>query len=394
MCHAASTSDKMVPFAEGAAHPAPVPQVDGNLFGLFVEEVACGMHHVVVAASRVQVRGLEAIPTARLPRLFYMNNVLMRRAPLSSAQEDASWIKPCPAHHHALTLDAPKANGHIPEDHRRIRILAWGRGSEGQLGTDTAGSMSAEGSLAQRIPQDYNHPQVLRWSSGFTARNARAGLGWGDDDLERLASWLVLPWEELRESRRLLCRRFSMRHVTCASPFRSAQIIPSVEGKRVLHISAGGKHTMAVVEHDHRPGRIRHGPTTPTGAYGQMGAQSLGAQSVHPRVPSMHPVMASTNNFATALRESASNITTPFSQPVAAAAAAGLQSLQNMVSNSVAPKVKPPVPTSRAGRQVRVPQRRRPLMPCRRQCHPYEESPRTCSGKQLSTKGEFINVLM
>lgn len=148
-----------------------------------------------------------------------------------------------------------------------------------------------------------------------------------------------------------------------------AQIIPSVEGKRVLHISAGGKHTMAVVEHDHRPGRMRHGPTTPTGAYGQMGAQSLGAHSVHPRVPSMHPVMASTNNFATVLRESASNITTPFSQPVAAVAAAGLQSLQNMVSNSVAPKVKPPVPTSRAGRQVRVPRRRLPLMSCRRQCY-------------------------
>lgn len=164
VCHAPSESCSMAPFAEGADHAASIPQVDGNLFGLFVEEVACGMHHVVVAASRVQVCGLETSATAGplMPQLFPSNNFLMRRVPLRTITEASERIKPCPAHHRSLILDALQANGHIPEDHRRIRILAWGRGSEGQLGTDTAGSMSAEGSLAQRIPQDYNHPQVLR----------------------------------------------------------------------------------------------------------------------------------------------------------------------------------------------------------------------------------------
>lgn len=89
--------------------------MDGNLFGMFVEEVACGMHHVVVAASRVQ------------------------------------------------------ANGFIPDDQRRVRLLTWGRGSEGQLGIDSGAggggitSMSGEGPLGGRMgpPQlDYSLPQV------------------------------------------------------------------------------------------------------------------------------------------------------------------------------------------------------------------------------------------
>ena len=46
-----------------------------------------------------------------------------------------------------------------------MRLLTWGRGTEGQLGLDSSSTMSSSGEtpLAQRIPQvDYHLPQVGR----------------------------------------------------------------------------------------------------------------------------------------------------------------------------------------------------------------------------------------
>ncbi|GFR46259.1 hypothetical protein Agub_g7811 [Astrephomene gubernaculifera] len=149
---------------EGALAPT---RVDGNLFGMFVEEVACGMHHVVVVASKVQ------------------------------------------------------ANGQIPEDQRRVRLLSWGRGAEGQLGLDGgSGSASGEGSLQQRV---------------------------------------------------------AVAQVDHSLP----QIVTAVDGKRVLHVSAGGNHTMAVLEHDPRTRRSHQTPlmsaATPTHPYGNAAAATPSA---------------------------------------------------------------------------------------------------------------------
>ena len=57
-------------------------QVDANLFGLFIEEIACGMHHVVGVASRIS------------------------------------------------------PNGKMPEEGRRTCLMVWGKGSLGQLGNE------------------------------------------------------------------------------------------------------------------------------------------------------------------------------------------------------------------------------------------------------------------
>ncbi|GAX81426.1 hypothetical protein CEUSTIGMA_g8856.t1 [Chlamydomonas eustigma] len=109
-----SPEDKQVPW-EGCLLPA---HVDGNLFGLFIEEIACGMHHVVGVASR------------------------------------------------------GSPNGKMSEDSRRTRLVVWGKGNMGQLGTETQ--------------KDHSSPQV----------------------------------------------------------------VPALDGKRILHVSCGGFHTLAVCEHD------------------------------------------------------------------------------------------------------------------------------------------------
>ncbi|KAG2441550.1 hypothetical protein HXX76_003171 [Chlamydomonas incerta] len=250
---AGKSGEKSCPW-EGALAPT---RVDGNLFGMFVEEVACGMHHVVVVASRVQ------------------------------------------------------ANGFIPDDQRRVRLLSWGRGSEGQLGIDSGAggggglaSMSGEGPLGGRMgpPQlDYSLPQV----------------------------------------------------------------VTSVDGKRVLHISAGGNHTMAVIEHDPRSRRSHHPSgtpsATPTGHHAYGAAAGGGGAPAYSRLASYgpshhHPSLAGSAGDARSLRDSHNGgggsvgagmqsllgMASPFqiaqSLPVAAAAA-GLQSLGQMVA-TVGPKSK------------------------------------------------------
>eukprot|EP00798_Chlamydomonas_sp_ICE-L_P011987 gene11987-15081_t len=93
---------KEVPW-EGCLHPT---QVDGNLFGMFIEEVSCGMHHVAVVASKLG------------------------------------------------------GNGKLPGETRRCGLLTWGRGSHGQLGISTKGNS----------PKDFNLPQrcgLLTWGRGF-----------------------------------------------------------------------------------------------------------------------------------------------------------------------------------------------------------------------------------
>ncbi|EFJ40390.1 hypothetical protein VOLCADRAFT_99802 [Volvox carteri f. nagariensis] len=100
------TEGRLVPTrVQGDMDKHGVLQVDGNLFGMFVEEVACGMRHVVVVASKVQ------------------------------------------------------ANGQIPDDQRRVRLLAWGCGAEGQLGL-WGMTTSSDAPVAVRTSQnDHSLPQ-------------------------------------------------------------------------------------------------------------------------------------------------------------------------------------------------------------------------------------------
>ncbi|KXZ53218.1 hypothetical protein GPECTOR_7g1111 [Gonium pectorale] len=235
---------------EGALTPT---RVDGNLFGMFVEEVTCGMHHVVVIASKVQ------------------------------------------------------ANGQIAEDQRRVRLLTWGRGTEGQLGVDKSESMSGDGPVASRLP-----PQV-----DYT-----------------------LP-----------------------------QVVSAVDGKRVLHVSAGGNHTMAVIEHDPRGRRAppQTPAATPSNPYGN-GALATpggnvtggGRSAAHMQGPSMAGALPSRDGSGIGASASAASLlgmSSPFTiaQALPMSAAAGLQTLQQMVG-TVVPRSKLSTPSGNSA--SRVPSRR------------------------------------
>ncbi|MEW5320094.1 MAG: hypothetical protein WDW38_011193 [Sanguina aurantia] len=89
---------------DGCSKPT---RVDGNLLGHFVEEVSCGMHHAVAVASKL----------------------------------------------------AP--SGKLNEETRRCRLMAWGKGAAGQLGTEVA--------------KDFNCPQVVSVVDGRRILNIACG---------------------------------------------------------------------------------------------------------------------------------------------------------------------------------------------------------------------------
>ncbi|GIL96509.1 hypothetical protein Vretimale_2308 [Volvox reticuliferus] len=224
----AHTTDKNCTW-EGAKVPT---RVDGNLFGMFVEEVACGMRHVVAVASKVQ------------------------------------------------------ANGQIPDDQRRIRLLAWGCGTEGQLGLWGNGA-STDASVAVRAsPTDHSLPQI----------------------------------------------------------------VGSLDGRRVLHIAAGGNLTMAVMEHDSRTRRSNPGPSampTTTNHFGGSTTSTPSGGGAHSRALSVAQYQSVVGGFATGVRDASSAAAFQISQSLPiTVAAAGLQSLQQMVSGGVGSRSKSGTPTA------------------------------------------------
>jgi hypothetical protein len=70
----------------------------------------------------------------------------------------------CGMHHVAVVASKVQAHGRVPEDGRRTRLLAWGRGAQGQLGCDP--------------PKDYNLPQARAGApeQGAVARGQDPGL--------------------------------------------------------------------------------------------------------------------------------------------------------------------------------------------------------------------------
>lgn len=161
----------------------------------------------------------------------------------------------------------------------------------------------------------------------------------------------------------LTCLLVSVCPVSRVAP-APAQVVTSVDGKRVLHISAGGNHTMAVIEHDPRSRRSHHPSgtpaATPTGHHAYGAAAGGGGGPAYSRLASYapghhHPSLAGSAGDARSLRDSHNGggsvgasmgsllgMASPFqiaqSLPVAAAAA-GLQSLGQMVA-TVGPRSK------------------------------------------------------
>ncbi|GLC74622.1 hypothetical protein PLESTF_001536100 [Pleodorina starrii] len=208
---------------EGALSPT---RVDGNLFGMFVEEVACGVRHVVVVASRVQ------------------------------------------------------ANGQIPDDQRRVRLLTWGCGAEGQLGL-WGMTTSTDAPVAVRAQQtDYHLPQI----------------------------------------------------------------VGSLDGRRVLHIAAGGNLTMAVMEHDPRTRRSNPGPITASTPTNPFGGSAAATPSGGGGIQSQRQSYAQYQSMVSAaVRDVGTAAAFQLSQSLPLAA--GLQSLQQMVSGSVGTRSKAATPT-------------------------------------------------
>ena len=129
-------------------------------------------------------------------------------------------------HHVAVVASKVQANGSVPEDQRRVRLLTWGKGSAGQLGISN-----------------------------------------GNRD--------------------------------CSLP----QVVASLDGRRVLHVSCGGHHTMAVCEHDPQAARKSYPPTSGSmagpsalqGSYGTLPQQAAALYRSYSNYPLVRRMHARTN---------------------------------------------------------------------------------------------------
>ena len=121
----------------------------------------------------------------------------------------------CGMHHVAGVASRVSPTGKMPEEGRRTRLVVWGKGSLGQLGAEAA--------------KDSGTPQVRACSRGEGEGPSMTITSCTSSAADTIPSLFEFEFD----SDPPLC-----------------QVVAAVDGKRILHISCGGHHTLAVCEHD------------------------------------------------------------------------------------------------------------------------------------------------